>query len=109
MGLPLSYFLPRQHTSLRRSVAICSLAILLSLPIDVAAYQLLQVGGSEALQWLTLLLLTAAWLVRFVPAISAAFAFLARRGWINPSDLALQAMLVRDYVAGLLPRRRSGD
>ena len=32
----LSYFLPRQHTSLRRSLLICCLAAIVSLPVDLA-------------------------------------------------------------------------
>lgn len=100
-----SYFLPRQHTSLRRSLLICSIAAIVSLPIDIAAYQLLGMGDGVPMQWLQLLLALAAWAIRAVPMFSSGLAFCMRLGLIDTGELALQATLVR----GFWPRHARKD
>ena len=102
----LSYFLPRQHTSLRRSLLICCLAAIVSLPVDLAAYRMLEMGNDAPMQWLQLLLLLVAWSIRMIPMFSAALAFCMRRGLIDTGELGLQAALVRDCLRGLFPGSR---
>jgi hypothetical protein len=108
MGDLLCYLLPREHTSLRRSLVICFVAGLLAFTIQAVSTLIPAVVPGSAGEWLQLIVFALGVLVFWIPMASACIALMRRLGYINTQELTLNAMLVRDYLRGLWPSRTRG-
>lgn len=109
MGDLLSYLLPRQHTSFRRSIVICFVAGIFSITVQAAATLIPNIIAGATGEWLQLIVLVIGILLLWIPGVSAGIALLQRCGYIGTQEWALNAMLMRDYLRGLWPgRRRDG-
>jgi hypothetical protein len=108
MGDLLSFMLPREHTSLRRSMVICFVAGILAITIQAAATLIPNVIAGTVGEWLELTVLLAGGLLYVIPMGSAVIALMCRLGYINTQEWSLNSMLLRDYLNGLWPHRGRG-
>ncbi|HET6157615.1 MAG TPA: hypothetical protein VFE34_04665 [Dongiaceae bacterium] len=109
------HLLPREHTSLARSIKIAIVAGAVALFGNAFASALPEVlqglgwqgaPDSIALAWFQLLLQLTTTLPYLMCMASASIAFARRRGLLDTTQLALSLVLMRNYLSGFVRRDR---